>query len=331
MLIKFFRSSYLIQYIILFLIALTLGGSSLIYPVDVMPSRDIYPFYSIIYFWLGDFKILFSVMGFIFLFFETLMINNIITENKIVPKNSLLPGFLYVILMSFSPELLTLHPVLIANFFLILILNLVFKIYGQKKPFTLLYKLGLILGVASFFYFPVYLFLIFIFWFLFFLRSLSWRELMIPVVGLITPYIFLVVWYFCFDQLEFVYYDYLKFFQSTELIDIELNIITKMILGIFAILFLFSMIYFAGGKYYEKSISTRKKLKLSFSLLIISFIPIILYGGSMINSLTFLAIPVVVFTSSYLSELKKTYFPNLIIILLILLILINNYHLLDFI
>ncbi|MCD4774113.1 MAG: DUF6427 family protein [Bacteroidales bacterium] len=317
------------QYIILFLIAFVLWGGALLHPVDVIPSQNIYPFYNIIGFWLGDNKILFSVIGFVLLLFEALLINSIITESEIVPKNSLLPGFLYIILMSFSPELLTLHPVLIANLFLIIFINFIFKIYGQIEPLRLLYKLGFVVGVTSAYYFPAYIFLIYIFWILFFLRSLSWRELMIPVVGLITPYIFLTVWYYCIDKLELVYNDYLNFFQKMEIINFEANYITIIILVIFTLLFVFSMMNLAVGKYFEKSISTRKKIKLSFSYLIISLIIIILYGGSVINFIALPAIPIAIIISFYFSELKRIYLLNLLTILLILIIIVNNYHLLD--
>ena len=331
MLIKFFRSSYLLHYFTLFALALILWSGAIIHPVDVVASPDVYPFYSIIYFWFGENKLLFSLMGFILLFFEAILINSIITENDIIPKNSLLPGFIYVVLMSFSPELLTLHPVLITNLFLIIIISFVFKMFGKNEPYRFTYKLGFYVGLATLFYLPVYVFLIYIFVVLFLLRLLNWREFIIPIVGFLTLYIFLTVWYYFFDQLDLAWYDYLNFFQNTSLIVLELDFLTIIILSIFAILFMLSIIYLVGRKYYEKSISIRIKLKLTFFFLLFSIIPIIFYAESVIKSLVILAIPLSVFVSFYLSELKKIYILNFLLIFLLILIIINNFHLLDLI
>ena len=201
--------------------------------------------------------------------------------------------------------------------------------YGQKEPYRLLYKLGFLLGLASFFYLPVYLFMLYAFIVLFVLRFFNWREFVIPIVGFLTLYFFLAVWYFWFDQFNFVYTDYLRFFQSFDFIMFGFDILTIIILVIFVLLFLLSTLYLVKGKYYEKAISTREELKLSFIFMLISFIPIILYGGSMINSLIVLAIPLTIFISFYFCELKKIFLLNILTIFLILLMMINNYHLLD--
>ena len=245
MLIKFFRSSYLVHYIVLFFLALILWGGVIIHPVDVIPSSDISPFYSIIHYWLGGNKILFSILGLVLLFIESILINNIVTENDIVNRSSLLPGFLYVLLMSFLPELQTLHPVLIANFFLIILLNIIYKLFGQKVPLKQLYNLGLILGIASFFYFPIYIFIFYILIALFVLRTLSGRELVIPFVGLITPYFFLVVWYYVFEQLDLVFNAYLDFFKNISIIKLEFDVVCIIISAIIIILFILSMLYYA--------------------------------------------------------------------------------------
>jgi len=327
MFFKFFRSSYLSQYILLFIFGIILWSKSFIIPTEITEANSIAPFYSIIPYCFDNLKWLAAIIAFILLFFESLLLNKTLADNDIVPKTTLVPAFVYFVFMSWSPFTLTLHPVLIANLFLILVFSYLLRVYGQQDAFRLVFKAGFLSAIASFFYFPAIFIIVLIFISLIIFRILKWREWIISIIGLIVPYIYLTVYYFLFDKLEIMFGNYVAFFEALSQFKFSYDFFTNTIWIIIIILFIISFIYIRLN-IKEKNINIRKKLITTIYFFLITLIIFITNSESINISITI--IPISILISTFLSEIKRTFWFELIFILLMVLIILNNYFALIF-
>ena len=327
MFFKFFRSSYLSQYILLFILGIILWSKSFIAPTEITEANSIAPFFSIIPYWLDNLKWLAAIIAFILLYFESLLLNKTLADNNIVPKTTLIPAFVYFVFMSWSPFALTLHPVLIANLFLIFVLNNLFRVYGQQDAFRLVFKAGFLSAIASFFYFPAIFIIVLIFISLMIFRIFKWREWIISLIGLIIPYTFLTVYYLWFDKLEIMFGNYIAFFETLWQFKFSYDFFTNTIWIIILILFVISFIYIRLN-IKEKNINIRKKLITTIYFFLITLIIFMSNSESINISITI--IPVSILISTFLSEIKRTFWFELIFILLMVLIILNNYTALIF-
>ena len=324
MLIKFFKSSYLSQYILLIIIGIVIWIKAFITPHEIPESGIVMPFYNLIFYCFNNIKWLAVLIAFLLLYLESLILNKILTDNNIVPKTTLVPAFIYLLLMSWSPFATYLNPVLIANLFLLLLLNNLFKIFRQHDAFRSVFKVGFFIAIASFFYFPAIFIFILVFATLIVFRVLKWREWVISLIGVIIPYIFLIVYYFWFDKLEPAFDNYVDFFSTYPELNFKCNFLTYSIWIIALILLIISLLHIFV-KINEKNISIRKKLVLIIYFFVIAIIIFFYNLEPVLINNSIIIIPISALIAVFLSEIKKTFWLELIFILLIVIIILNNY------
>ncbi len=323
MLIKFFKSNYLLQIHIFFLVGILLWLGAFIHPHSIVEiNNNVNPFYTVIYNFFKGKNILNVIIALLLLFIEAIILNFTVSNNKLTKKNTFACAFIYFLLMSFSPDLLTLHPVLIANFFLILALNMVFKIYGKRDAFAEVFNASFLISIASFFYFPAIFFILLIWLSFLVYRLQTWHEFVISILGLILPYIFLASYYFWIDKLGFFVDMYLSFFYNPESIVFNYNTFESVSIGFITILLFFSIINFLF-RYNENLISIRKKIAVIILLLLVSILSLIYANGLCKFNESIIFIPVSVLITFYLSFVKRKFWAKTIFTLLILSIVIS--------
>ena len=289
MLIGFFRKSYLFQYVVLVLLTGIFWIKAFIHPElpDAEPDTYLNPAYAVLINLIGSNALIGVIFAFILVLIEAFLFNFILIKNELVPKNTLIPAVVYIILSSHSASLLHLHPALIANLFIIIILFNLFQVYAEEDAYGKIFNSGFLTAVASFFYFPVFYFIVFI-WFTFIVyRLYKWRDWLIPFTGLITAYIFLFTYYLWSDELFLAldaysnYYSILAFYPLYN----EFSLFEWMITGIILLFFLWSFFWLLGD-IQEKTIIIRKRYWTIFWLL---FVSLCTYLGSGILAKSHLA------------------------------------------
>ena len=202
MFIRFFRSSFAAQYLVIGLIGFILWGKAFILPPHIPPPEGPVPLYSLLYSLLGNLPHLSVILGFLLVLLETWWLNIMFNRHELVLKNSSLASLVFLIMMSSSPIYLTIHPLNISIVITLLILNSLMKSYNRSDDLDLVYGAGFLAALGSLFYFP-YLLMLGILPVCFVLfRSVKWREWAAGVIGVLTPYFFLAVFYFLTDQLR---------------------------------------------------------------------------------------------------------------------------------
>jgi hypothetical protein len=81
------------------------------------------PLYKLLISGIGNHPFLITLLSFILILCEALLINYIVEKNEIIDTTTYLPALVYIILMSLQPEMFSLHPIIIANLFILLALH----------------------------------------------------------------------------------------------------------------------------------------------------------------------------------------------------------------
>ncbi len=161
------------------------------------------------------------IIALLILFFQASYLGIAFINKKAFTENTYITSALFIILCTFSFDVLTLSGTLLASGFLLLAIHSLFKEIEFREPNdeTLL-KLGVYLSLASL---SVFSYIIFFFGaqliLILFTRS-SMRRQLLFMTGFLLPHGFMLVWYFYFDnQMALFDFFYLaNFFVEEELL-----------------------------------------------------------------------------------------------------------------
>ena len=315
MLIGIFKSNKPVVLIALPFVALAMWVFAFISPVPLVAENTM-PFYSLFARWLGEIGIVANFLAILLLVVQSIMLNDTVTKSQILNRNNYLPSLLYLVLMSSCPSLLTLHPVLFANFFLIIAVGRILTIFRQENIFSHVFDTGFLIGIASLFYFPAILLFPFVWISLTILRPFVWREWVIPLMGLVVPYLFVGVYYFWYDELDSFWYESIV----APIIDRTYNLVISesfyFLIGISLIILFLSFKKLSEGLSIN-TIRARKWLTVLAWFFVFSLISALIAPSFSINYFALIAIPLSVYTTSYFLSSRSRLWPEVIFILLL--------------
>lgn len=323
MFLRFFRSSFPVQYLAIGIIALLLWSRAFFQPPP-MPSPDgPVPLYALTYYLLSVYPHVATLIGFILTFLTAFLLNNLLTTNDIVPKNSSLTALIYIALMSYFPFLLTLHQLTIATFILLMILDRLFRSYNKSESLELTYVAGFLIGLASLFYMPFLLFFFFLLVAFIIFRNIDWHQWVGSFIGLVTPFIFLSVYYFWFDKWVIKFEEFKHFF----LISFDLGPFREpsflILSGIVLVLLIFGLLT-GLARLSDKTIETRKKTNLMIWLIPVMILSIPFSASLLKYHILISFLTVSCLLSMYLLRLKNTFWQEMILIGILGILLFNN-------
>jgi hypothetical protein len=320
---RFFRSSFFSQYVAIIVAGLLLWVRAFIVPQLMPVPSGPAPLYELLYSVLSDIPLLAVILGYLLNLFSAFYLNFLLTKHEILAKNSSIAAFLFIFLMSYYPVLLTLHPVNICLFILLLILERVFASYNRQEPVDLAYSAGFLIGIGSMFYFPFIFFYIFVLIAFIVFRTSSLREWFGSFIGLGTPYIFLLVYYFWFDEVKVRLFEFFQSFIPFFNLESFRNTGFLIFTSIQLILLLFG-IAACLPRISEKTIEIRRKTILLIWLAIVVLLSFPFVGSLLPYHLLISFITVSALLSMYILRLKNSFNLEIILMLLILLVFMHN-------
>jgi hypothetical protein len=329
MLIQVFKKAYVSQFLALFVLQLILWIPVFIIPDIATFSKPMTssPGYEFIRFLSGGYPRILSFVAFILVYLSALLLNNTLINHQLIAKNNLLAALVYILLMSYSAATLTLYPVLISNFFMILVLNTTFKLYTEKEAYSRVFNIGILFAVISIFYFDALLLFVYL-WIAFYVyRIYSWRDWFIPFVGFITIYFFLGIYYFWIDALQVATQNYQmqfhKFFHYQGAF--TRDYFSFAILGLFGFFTLISFTKLLS--HINDYIITVRKHYWTLVLLFLLTVVVVLFTNAVDElSILLLAVSATAILTENIIRLKRTFWADVAILLMVVLILINNYY-----
>ena len=196
--IKFFRNSYFINYLLLVVMALLLWlPSFIVLPAFCHPS-GVTPLYDFIVTSLGSKPLLLQIIAFLLYIVEAFFFNEIMVVGKIEPKVSTIGTLTFILLMGLTTMQTAFQPALLATAFVLPVLFVLYRIPTQQNVEMDLLNAGICIAFATMSYLYSALLLIWVMIALAIQKSSRFRLHIIPIIGFLLPYFF----YFAFHFLK---------------------------------------------------------------------------------------------------------------------------------
>ena len=190
-----FKSNNPLSIVMLFFYGLVLKFSSFADPhIPVAHPTDGFLYHTLIWYLQGighQTPVIYPIITYILVFTQAITLNNLIINQRLLPKANFLPAMSYLLITSFFPEWWQLSSTLIVNSLLVWVWARMSVLYGNHKAKMVLFNIGIVLGIASFFYFPSVLFAVLMIFALVIMRSFNVTEWLVGLFGITTPYYFL--------------------------------------------------------------------------------------------------------------------------------------------
>jgi hypothetical protein len=141
-----------------------------------------------------------ATFSFFLLYIQAMMLNYMLNEYRLTSRQNYLPAMAYLLLTSLLPEWNYLSSPLLSATFVIWMFICIFRLYniaGAKGP---VFNIGLIAGISSFIFFPSTLFIVSILLGLMVLKPFRLNEILLFIMGILSPYYFYALYLFLTDQ-----------------------------------------------------------------------------------------------------------------------------------
>ncbi len=270
----------------------------------------------------GKCALLCKVIAFLIVLSQAVFINLISNTLKFFDERTQLPGLVFLIISANLYNYQYLHPILIANMFLILSWWIITSIYNQANNKGTIFNAAFVVALSSLFY-PAYTyFMVFILAAVLLNVESRFKDIIMTIFGFVTVwYLYLSLNYIITDST-----DLQIFTQDLAVSKFEIGKLSTpmLIFSAYAlILFLFSSLYVlfnvAGSKVF-----VRLNVKLLFVWIILGAVIRIL--GIASNEIFYsIAIPVSVLFSIYFVNSRNAIVREIFWALLILFTILNNF------
>lgn len=322
--IRFFRNSYIVQYVVIALLCIAIWIPSFITQnVDVAYRNPVTPLYNLVADILDFWPYAMLLFAFFLNAFEVLFFNSILASNQIINKVNTLGAVVFLLVMNLTMEQTTFYPVLFASVFLLMFIHTLFSIYQTTRPELYLLNAGFYLSFASMCWFPSLLLAVWGIIALGIIQKGSLRLHLIPFIGLLLPYFFYFSVHFLMGDLLPRLHAYVDFFNNIEL-SISGFTLFKAGLLIFLLLVVAMPLLTPRNYSFEKTISVRTKVTMTILLLFFGVFMLLLERNPMQTGVLFITLSILFsYELAYLDGLR---WSNVTFVVFLLAVLAFHYY-----
>ena len=164
--------------------------------------------YKMMYQWIAAASAFFSgsstIIAYLLIFLQAITLNGLVNEQKLFSQPHYLTAFCYLLISSMYPAWTVFSPGLVINTFLVWAWAKMVSLHLHSAPKGALFNLGLGFGICSFIYFQSVYLMLLMFVALFLFRPFKINEWLVTIMGLLTPYYFLLIYFFVWGKWEAV-------------------------------------------------------------------------------------------------------------------------------
>ena len=322
--IKFFRQSYAIQYVVVALMAIALWIPAFVAgKATVGLDEPVTPLFNLVDKLLRGSTVAQHAVAFVLLVLEILVFNAFMVKNQIVGKVSTMGAFVFVLLMSLTVTQNNFYPFAFSVLFILLAISNLFDTYLLPNPEMKLLKSGVFTALASLCYFPSILLIVWTIIVLPIAKKGSLRLQLIPIFGFLFVYFVYFVGVFLFGDFGSLLQGYSDYFTSFHFTVEGFNLRNIILLAILVVPTV--LMFFAGSNSgFEKTVAVRTKISMTFILAIFAILTLFLGGDVLMNGMVFIVLSILI--SYEFSYMGNTGWANLFLSLFILLVFANQYY-----
>jgi hypothetical protein len=291
--------------------------------------QSIAPLYNYVYQFANNYPFWSVLLSFLIMIAQAFMFNKVITDKNLVDRNSYLPALTYMVLMSSNFSLFGLHPVWFANFFLIISLNKVFDVFNEDDVFIEIFNVGLLVSLASLFYWPAFLLVILLFASLIVYYIFNIRGILASIIGFATPYLFVALYYFWYDLFWEKLDEIVGFFELIRFSDLKIKIYARVSLLVLSFFSLIALSHIYLRTMHDKTVRIRKRFQILLILLLVTVLSTLLAGEYLSIHHGLVMLPLAAIFAVYFQQSKKVFWYEMLFTLILLLILLGKLARLD--
>ena len=319
--IKYFSTGYFSKYLLVLIGGAILWLPSLLFP-NVYSGAVSFAYDHIFEFIYHNNFVLTSI-SFLLTIGTAIFLNKFAIDNQFVSKVSTLILVLYILFTSIFTKEIHNNPIIWVNFLLVFVWANLMQLPYVKNTIPIVFNASFLLGVASLFYSPLVAMFVLIWISIIIHRVVTWRNLLVTIIGVLFPYFFLMSLFYAMGNLFDESY---LLFNSLSL-DLAPVFPTKPLdIAILTIVISITVVSIIGvvGRLNEKGINHRRNLLITIVYYVIAFIILLVFMKSLV-SILLLSIPMVLLLGNWLSNVKQTRWYNVILVMLTVLIILNQY------
>ena len=248
-------------------------------------------------------------------FIQAILINYLINHYNLLGKSTFLPALMYITVSGLFLPFLMLSPPLICNFLVIWMLFKLIDFYKGEEAKSISYDLGMIVAIGAMIYLPfIYMFLA-IWIALIIFRPFDWREWIACVMGFITVFFFLAVFYYLNDRLG-QFFDIWLPLGTKFPVHITINYYNYLVLIPVIAILVFSA-FKLQQNFFKSYVQIRKAFQLLFFIFLIASFSFYIRSGFLLDHFLLCCMPVAVFCAYYFLYATTRWFYETLYILLL--------------
>lgn len=318
MIIRLFRNNLPSVYLLLLIYTLVLRGLFLWHPVFEKPDESAFLSPYIIR-WIQENNISslsLQIVDILLIYIEAIILNFILTANKIFTSKSFVPAMIFITLSSLFGEWIESSTQTIAQLFLLISMMNLFSITGKETGREGIFFTSVFLSIGSLFYFPVALFLPVIMIGVLF-RSLSFADFILILIGFLLPYYFIGIGLYYKDSLDTYLYFLRSHFYINPVPGIDISIPQELMLVYFFALVIWGYMLLQGDREF-KIVKHRRLVLIVLGYFILSALAGPFITGSKLLYIQCAVLPGSIFVSKIFTIEKLRFYHHILFLLLFL-------------
>lgn len=265
-----FKANNPINTFLLLLYGVVLKLPMFLYPVKPLPQPTDGFLYKLLLQQLskvaGPLPGIYALVAFLLLFTQAITFNQLASGQKLMQKPNYLTGMSYLLITSLFKEWNMLSAPLIVSSLMVWVWAKMSSLSNVKNANGTLFNTGIVIGIATFFYFPSIAFAALMIFGLVIIRPFRLAEWIVSLLGILTPWYFLLSYVFLADKLKNykwpgVSVSLPKFYDNAWALAAIIIVLFTTLVGFF----------FIRKNYLRQLVQTRKSWSLVFLYFIVAF------------------------------------------------------------
>jgi len=254
---------------------------------------------------------------------QSVYLNIIVNEYKLLKENSYLTSLMLMIFNSGNLFLLNLNQVIIANSFILIAFHQLLRMYKLKNNYVILFNAAFLTGIASLIYLPCIIYFVLIWITLSYTTTPKWRDFIISLLGLSIPLIYYFTYKFVFGSLnEFkISNNELAIFKVDW---VDLSLFQQVFFALIITIFLPAFMGFLSSL--NKSVvRVRKMLIVVILMFIIGLATLIVNGVDYLATFLMVSIPLAIISANFFQNIKRRWLAELICLSLLTILTLSYF------
>ncbi|MGX8712594.1 MAG: hypothetical protein ACSW8I_02760 [bacterium] len=299
--LRLFEKNTLLQVVIILAVMAILWVPAFGSPIPMTPPDGFAPLYSLVYS-IGLSPWVSLIIAIILILLGGVFLNLLLVNVGLVSQNSLLPTFLYILLMSAGAD--TLYPTMIVSTLAIVMVNLLMlRSTHLTIPSNKIFGAAAIIGICTLFYLPSIALIFTYILVAISYRLYSWRDWIVFLLGLLAPYIPVWAVLFFTDGITNSFDSMANTFSAVSIHIGETG--TLQSIANITLLFLFFISLFVLWSRLSECTIVWKKNASTVMLITVAALAMLPYSSLLPFNLHFIAIPDALCTSLWLASANR--------------------------